>query len=136
MLEGLLARWPFRSRWWRLVGRTLLLGGSAYLLYTLFAGAGQLSAMDWQRYLWAGVAGLALYPFALISQALAWAVALHWLSRGEVGVDRRDLRIFASSHLARRLPGGVWHLVTRVAAYRDEGLGSRVPVLASVCEIF
>lgn len=133
--EGILARLRRSSPRSRLIGRLLIAAGSAYLLYTLVGGLGQLSEQDWRRYAQASAAGLVLYPIAVLSQALAWALALHWLHRQRVGIEARDLAIFASSHLARRLPGGVWHLVTRVARYRDQGVATRVPLLASLGEL-
>ena len=101
--DGVLGRLARRDDLRRLAGRLLLLAGVVYLLYALVAGAGQLSRLDWTAYAEAAVVGFALYPLSLFAQALAWALAVAALRRNELAVDWRDVRIYASSHLARRL---------------------------------
>jgi hypothetical protein len=135
LAEGALARLLRSDAKVRLFGRILLIAGVGYLAYTVVAGAGQLAALDWRRYAQASLVGLALYPVSLFAQAIAWALAFGLLGRSEPGIDWRDVEIFASSHLMRRLPGGVWYLVSRVGAYRDQGVDARAPLLASLGEL-
>ena len=119
----------------RLIGRAVLGAGLAYLLYTLVVGVQELGRLDWARYVQASLAGFALYPVSLSCQALAWALALGLVRRNGLHVDWRDVRIYASSHLVRRLPGGLWHFASRVGAYREQDLPTHVPIVASVAEL-
>jgi len=133
--SGVIARLLVGGGPGRLIGRAVLAAGMLYLLYTLVVGVQELGRLDWGRYLQATLAGFALYPLSLLCQALAWALALGLARRNRLHADWRDVRIYASSHLVRRLPGGFWHVASRVGAYREQGLPSRVPIAASVGEL-
>src|SRR5262249_20260118 len=88
----------------RPIGRAVLAAGLAHPLYPLVVGVQELGRLDWGRYLQATLAGFALYPLSLLCQALAWALALGLARRNRLHADWRDVRIYASSHLVRRLP--------------------------------
>jgi hypothetical protein len=76
--------------------------------------------------------GLALQAAAIGIDALIWVDISHRL--GATWDPRRDLRVYAYSLLARRLPGAIWHVVGRAAFYSDAGLGRRVGVMGSAIE--
>jgi uncharacterized membrane protein YbhN (UPF0104 family) len=76
--------------------------------------------------------GLALQAAAVGLDALVWVDICHGLGAG--WNPRRDLRVYAYSLLARRLPGAVWHVLGRAAFYSDAGLGRRVGLMGSVIE--
>ncbi|MEB3330961.1 MAG: UPF0104 family protein [Synechococcaceae cyanobacterium] len=75
----------------------------------------QLS-LDLQGVLWL-LLGVGLSLLSLLVNGLAWAVVLRWL-----GQRPRWLAVVAlhvSTNLRKYLPGGVWHLASRVQALRD-----------------
>jgi uncharacterized membrane protein YbhN (UPF0104 family) len=76
--------------------------------------------------------GLTLQAAAIGLDALIWVDICHRL--GATWDPRRDLRVYAFSLLARRLPGAVWHVVGRAAFYSEAGLGRRVGVMGSAIE--
>src|SRR5205823_7240874 len=92
----------------RLIRRLVIVGSIGYLVVVLILGFGQLRSVQWGGYVEAGIASLALYPISVGSQALAWSLGLGFLRRRTLSIDRRDLQVFASSHLLKRLPGGAW----------------------------
>lgn len=73
-----------------------------------------------------------LYSVALGLAVYAWGGMIDVLSH-PVGV-RRHFRIFCLTHLARRLPGVLWHVVGRVVWYQQEGVPKSVVSLASALE--
>jgi hypothetical protein len=77
--------------------------------------------------------GLLLQAAAIGIDALIWVDISHRL--GATWDPRRDVRVYAYSLLARRLPGAVWHVVGRAAFYADAGLGRRVGVAGSAIEV-
>jgi hypothetical protein len=76
--------------------------------------------------------GLGLYSVALAFAARAWAGMIDVLSHPISA--RHHFRIFCLTHLARRIPGVLWHVVGRVVWYEQEGVPKTVVSLASVLE--
>ncbi|SBO41785.1 lysylphosphatidylglycerol synthase domain-containing protein [Cyanobium sp. NIES-981] len=75
----------------------------------------QLS-LDGQGWLWL-VLGLGLSLLSLVANALGLAVVLAWL-----GLQPRWaalVRMYLDTNLRKFLPGGIWHLTTRLALLRD-----------------
>jgi hypothetical protein len=78
------------------------------------------------------LASFALYSVALGFAILAWAGMIDVLGRPIPA--RRHVRIFCLTHLARRIPGVLWHVVGRVVWYEQEGVAKSVVSLVSVLE--
>jgi uncharacterized membrane protein YbhN (UPF0104 family) len=132
----------------RLVERGLALArrrdiqrGAALVLLALTLGAlallvarhwDELRAAPWRLEPGRLLLGLTLQAAAIGLDALIWVDISHRL--GASWDPRRDLRVYAYSLLARRLPGAVWHVVGRAAFYSDAGLGRRVGLMGSAIE--
>ena len=86
-----------------------LLGNSRQLL--------QLS-LDAQGWLWL-LLGVGLSLLSLMANGLAWGVALRWL--GHRPRWAALVQLFLGSNLRKYLPGGVWHLLSRVRALSGSG---------------
>jgi uncharacterized membrane protein YbhN (UPF0104 family) len=75
----------------------------------------QLS-LDLQGWLWL-VLGLGLSLLSLVANGLGFAVLLAWL-----GLQPRwaaIVRMYLDTNLRKFLPGGIWHLTTRLSQLRD-----------------
>lgn len=88
-------------------------------------GLRQLRGLSWISFLHAIFIGLALYPASLLVLAVAWAILLSALRLNRFAVNLVDAQVYLSSHLVKRLPGGVWYVAARVAAY---GPGDASPI--------
>lgn len=73
-----------------------------------------------------------LYSIALGLAVRAWGEMIDVLSHPIGG--RQHFRIFCLTHLARRIPGVLWHVVGRVVWYEQEGVPKSVVSLASILE--
>ena len=73
-----------------------------------------------------------IFTIALLVVALIWS----WIMNvtGSKLPLLMHLRIYLVSHLARRLPGTVWYVASRVVLYGQEGIRTR-PVVASGVEL-
>jgi len=85
-------------------------------------------APDLHGWLWL-LLGVGLSLLSLVASALLWGLVLQWL-------DHRPrwqplLLAYLSSNVRKYLPGGIWHLTTRVQWLRDQGQPAVGPVLAS-----
>jgi hypothetical protein len=116
----------------RAVGAALLIAASATVAALILEHLDDLRAAPWRLEPTTLVAGLLLQAVALGIDALIWADISHRL--GAPWDPRRDVRVYAYSLLARRLPGSLWHVVGRAAFYSDLGLGRRVGVVGSAIE--
>jgi uncharacterized membrane protein YbhN (UPF0104 family) len=92
----------------------------------------QLRAAPWRLEPGRLIAGLLLQATAIGIDALIWVDISHRL--GSSWDPRRDVRVYAYSLLAKRLPGAIWHVVGRAAYYAESGLGRRVGVMGSAIE--
>ena len=126
-----LLRDPRFARPFRVIALLLSVG---YLVAVLGFGLKDLHSLAWGLYVRAIVVGLGLYPLSLIAQAVAWSLSLGALRQQPSVLDWGDIRIYAWSHLLKRLPGGFWYVAERVAAYREDGVHPSVPILASIVE--
>lgn len=105
-----------------------------YLAVILGTGIREVGHLPWTSYLWASISGLLLYPLSILAQATAWALALGMLRTRAFTFDWSDVQVYASSHLIRRLPGGVWYVGERVSVYRGNGFQATMPIAASAAE--
>jgi glycosyltransferase 2 family protein len=88
-----------------------------FLFAALLANAPQLLALrlDAQGWLWL-VIGTGVSLLSLVVNGLAWSVGLYWLG----AQPRWDtcVRLYLRSNLLKYLPGGFWHLASRVQSLR------------------
>ncbi len=102
---------------WRLWITLLSMG---FLMAALFSNGRQLVQLrpDPQGWLWL-LLGVGVSLLSLVVNGLAWHVLLLWLRlrpRWEALVT-----LFISTNLRKYLPGGIWHLASRVEALRAGG---------------
>lgn len=135
---GLLRREPptllRNPRLMRSLQRLVLVAGVGYLVALLALGFHQLGHLSWSSYLQAILLGVGLYPVSLVALGVAWALLLSALRRWRLAVSWRDVAVFLRSHLTKRLPGGVWYVGVRVAAYRDSEVSAGETIGASALE--
>jgi hypothetical protein len=107
---------------------------AGYLSALFVLGLREAGQFDLRQYIPSIELGIVVYPASLFSQAAAWALLVGFLRSKSIALDWSDIRIYASSYLLRRMPGGVWQVVGRIAAYRDLGVGAATPVIGSALE--
>ena len=101
-----------------------------FVLAALFSHARALLQLrlDLQGWLWL-LLGLGLSLLSLVVNGLAWGCVLRWLGlrpRWEALV-----RLYLTTNLRKFLPGGFWHLATRVQVLRSGPPASPLPGLLS-----
>jgi hypothetical protein len=116
-----LGRVPGGSRLW------IALVSLGFVLAALFSHGRQLLQLrpDPQGLLWLCL-GLGFTLLSLVVNGLAWGVILRWLAlrpRWEPLVS-----LFVATNLRKYLPGGVWHLASRVQVLRSGSEATRAPV--------
>ena len=101
------------------------LASAGFLLAALGANGRQLQqlSLDGQGWAWL-LLGLGLALLSLVVNGLAWSLGLAWLGHRPRWLPA--VLLFLRSNLRKYLPGGVWHLMQRLAVLRqaDPGLGS------------
>lgn len=116
---------------WRWLGYLLSAGATLYLVallgYTLF----QARSIHWQAYWLPGVYSLIFFLISLLVQYFAWIRLLP----SEYASGWRDAVIYFRALVLRRLPGGAWHWVGRVAMYSETNqISARTIMLANFLE--
>ena len=100
------------------------LASAGFLLAALVANGRQLQqlSLDGQGWAWL-LLGLGLALLSLVVNGLAWTLGLAWLGHRPRWLPA--VLLFLRSNLRKYLPGGVWHLMQRLAVLRqvDPGLG-------------
>jgi uncharacterized membrane protein YbhN (UPF0104 family) len=126
-------RWPWRSGTrssWRLPGglrpwvTCLSLG---FLVAALLSHGQQMRQynLDPQGWLWL-LMGVGCSVLSLVVSGLAWVVILRWL-----GLRPRPtpvVALYILTNLRKFLPGGIWHLASRVQALRQPSAALGVPL--------
>ncbi len=98
----------------------ITLGSIGFVLAALLSHGQQMVRLrlDGQGWLWL-LLGVGVSLLSLVMNGLAWGVVLRWLGL------RPDWAAVVELHLATNLrkflPGGIWHLASRVQRLRDEG---------------
>lgn len=113
-------------------------------LFMAVVAAGVLGMLVWReraalqqidlRSVWpAVIAGQVLFLGGLALAACIWG----WIMRamGSRVAFRRHLNIYATTYLARLLPGTVWYVVGRGVLYQNEGEPARLSTVASGAEM-
>ena len=100
-----------------------------FLLAALVANGSQLlqQRLDLQGWLWLAL-GVGVSLLSLIVNGAAWGVVLRQLGlRPRWGAL---ITVYLATNLRKHLPGGVWHLTSRVALLRDATAPLLVPARA------
>jgi len=94
------------------------LASAGFLLAALGANGRQLQqlSLDGQGWAWL-LLGLGLALLSLVVNGLAWTLGLAWL--GHRPRWQSAVLLFLRSNLRKYLPGGVWHLLQRLAVLRQ-----------------
>jgi glycosyltransferase 2 family protein len=115
---------PRRPSWWpgRVPGGFRLwisLVSLGFVLAALLSHARQLRqlSLDPQGWLWL-LLGLGLSLLSLVVSGLAWGVLLRWL--GLLPRWEPLVSLYMATNLRKFLPGGIWHLASRVQALRGD----------------
>lgn len=100
------------------------LASAGFLLAAIGANGRQLQqlSLDGQGWAWL-LLGLGLALLSLVVNGLAWSLGLAWLGHRPRWLPA--VLLFLRSNLRKYLPGGVWHLMQRLAVLRqgDPGPG-------------
>jgi len=115
-----------RPSWWprRVPGGFRLwisLVSMGFVLAALLGHARQLRqlSLDPQGWLWL-LLGLGVSLLSLVVSGLAWGVLLRWL--GLLPRWEPLVSLYMATNLRKFLPGGIWHLASRVQALRNGDL--------------
>ena len=94
------------------------LASAGFLLAALGANGRQLQqlSLDGQGWAWL-LLGLGLALLSLVVNGLAWTLGLAWLGHRPRWLPA--VLLFLRSNLSKYLPGGVWHLLQRLAVLRQ-----------------
>ena len=93
------------------------LASAGFLLAALLGHGRQLlqQSLDGQGWCWL-LLGVGLSLLSLLANGAAWGVVLRWL--GQRPRWQATVSLFLSSNLRKYLPGGIWHLASRLQALR------------------
>jgi uncharacterized membrane protein YbhN (UPF0104 family) len=115
-----------------LLGAALILVSLALLAYFIYKNWGALTAYPWQLSYPHFVLTLVLHLCAFIIAIAAWHSII---SRLAGATDLRlNARIYCYSAVARRLPGMLWDVATRVVMYDQVGISKAAAGVASLLE--
>ena len=139
-LESLRRRLPSRWKWPALPALPALpgglrpwitLGSIGFVMAALLSHGRQLVQLrlDGQGWLWL-VLGVGLSLFSLLINGVAWGVILRWLGLRPDWAAVVELHV--ATNLRKFLPGGIWHLASRVQRLRSEGAPLAAPVTTSM----
>lgn len=106
------------------------LASAGFLLAALGANGRQLQqlSVDGQGWAWL-LLGLGLALLSLVVNGLAWSLGLGWL--GHRPRWQPTVLLFLRSNLRKYLPGGVWHLLQRLAVLRQGAPGPGIAAAES-----
>ncbi len=92
-----------------------------------------LLSYNWDINWTALVLSFVVFTIDLLVVALIWA----WMMNAVGGKHSllTHLRVYLVSHLARRLPGTVWYVASRMVLYKQENVSSKLTVVASGIEL-
>jgi glycosyltransferase 2 family protein len=105
------------------LGRWVSLLSFGFLLAALLGHGRQLlrHAPDPQGWLWL-LLGVGVSLLSLLASGAHWAVVLRWLG---LGIRPQPLLLaYLRSNARKYLPGGIWHLATRLQQLRSGGHGT------------
>ena len=129
-LESLRRRLPTTIRWPALPGGLrpwITLGSLGFVMAALLSHGRQLVQLrlDGQGWLWL-VLGVGVSLLSLLINGVAWGVILRWLGLRPDWSAVVELHV--ATNLRKFLPGGIWHLASRVQRLRSEGAPLAAPL--------
>ena len=106
------------------------LASAGFLLAAIGANGRQLQqlSLDGQGWAWL-LLGLGLALLSLVVNGLAWSLGLAWLGHRPRWLPA--VLLFLRSNLRKYLPGGVWHLMQRLAVLRQADPGPGIAAAES-----
>ncbi|MBW4530822.1 MAG: flippase-like domain-containing protein [Aphanothece saxicola GSE-SYN-MK-01-06B] len=133
-LESLRRRLPSPPKWLVLPGGLrpwITLGSLGFVMAALLSHGRQLVQLriDGQGWLWL-LLGVGVSLLSLLINGVAWGVVLHWLGLRPVWAAVVELHV--ATNLRKFLPGGIWHLASRLERLRNEGAPLAAPVGTSM----
>lgn len=124
-----------RARFVRLAGRLLTAASLVFLLVVIGQRWNEIRAVSIAPNQWLVVAGCAvIYGLSLFLLAGAWHCLLASVGAPSPGL-RRSIYAYATSQLAKFVPGNVFHILGRHLIHRSDGLPHARLGLASLIEI-
>lgn len=129
-LESLRRLLPTTIRWPALPGGLrpwITLGSLGFVMAALLSHGRQLVQLrlDGQGWLWL-VLGVGVSLLSLLINGVAWGVILRWLGLRPDWAAVVELHV--ATNLRKFLPGGIWHLASRVQRLRSEGAPLAAPL--------
>ncbi len=132
-LEDLRRRWPSSLKWPTLPSLPgglrpwITLGSLGFVMAALLSHGRQLVQLrlDGQGWLWL-LLGVGVSLLSLVVNGLAWGVVLRWLGLRPDWAAVVELHV--ATNLRKFLPGGIWHLASRVQRLRSEDAPLAAPV--------
>ncbi|MCP9858487.1 MULTISPECIES: lysylphosphatidylglycerol synthase domain-containing protein [unclassified Cyanobium] len=139
-LESLRRRLPTTIKWPALPALPALpgglrpwitLGSLGFVMAALLSHGRQLLQLrlDGQGWLWL-VLGVGVSLLSLLINGVAWGVILRWLGLRPNWAAVVELHL--ATNLRKFLPGGIWHLASRVQRLRSEGAPLAAPLSTSM----
>lgn len=133
-LESLRRRLPSPPKWLVLPGGLrpwITLGSLGFVMAALLSHGRQLVQLrlDGQGWLWL-LLGVGVSLLSLLINGVAWGVVLQWLGLRPVWAAVVELHV--ATNLRKFLPGGIWHLASRLQRLRHEGAPLAAPVGTSM----
>ena len=92
-----------------------------------------LLTYHWKLQVLPMILGFPIYTLDLLLAVLGWSIIMRQL--GNQFAFREHIRIFCMTRVAGRIPGAPWHVVGRVALYKQLGVNGRVTGVASGLEM-
>lgn len=92
-----------------------------------------LISQEWNVHWNALVFTFGVFSIALLVVALIWSWIMNIVG-GKLPL-MTHLQIYLVSHLTRRLPGTIWYVASRVVMYKQEGVRTKLVVVASGIEL-
>jgi len=92
-----------------------------------------LLTYHWQLQIWPLLLGFAIYALDLGLAVLGWSIIMGHLTN-PLSL-REHFRIYCMTLAAKRIPGVPWHLVGRVALYKQLGISGSVTSIAAGLEM-
>ncbi len=136
-LESLRRRLPTAIKWPALSALPgglrpwITLGSLGFVMAALLSHGRQLVQLrlDGQGWLWLGL-GVGVSLLSLLINGVAWGVILRWLGLRPDWAAVVELHV--ATNLRKFLPGGIWHLASRVQRLRSEGAPLAAPLSTSM----
>lgn len=135
LLQPILPKLRKKRTWGGLVLLALVATVMVYIIYTTFRGdtLAQTFALLERQVTPLSILGLSLiYALVLLLTSLVWMLIIGSFSG--IWDWLLHFRLYCIANITRRLPGAIWHVVGRMAAYEQRGVPRGMIILASGVE--